>query len=273
MLKQRLISAAVLLALAVYAVLTLSNAQLAVAFAIVALAGAWEWSALIGIRILAGRLFYVALLAGVLGLLWQIQDADGIMPMVLSLAVLWWLAVFLRLLAYSAHPSPRSARPVLQAFAGLFVLVPAWAALVVLHAHAYHGAHLLLFFFALIWLADSSAYFVGRRFGKTRLAPHISPGKTRAGVYGSLLATLPVALAGGIWLGIPARLLAPFVLLSVVTVVFSIIGDLYESMIKRQSGAKDSGRLLPGHGGVLDRIDSLTAAAPIFLSGLRWLQP
>ena len=134
----------------------------------------------------------------------------------------------------------------------------------------------MLFLFLLVWIADSAAYFVGRRWGHAKLAPVLSPGKTLAGVYGALVS----AGLGGILLSflfsasIAQILLCAF--LCVVTVAISIVGDLYESLLKRRRGVKDSGQLLPGHGGMLDRIDSLTAAAPVFTLGilyLGWVHP
>jgi phosphatidate cytidylyltransferase len=128
----------------------------------------------------------------------------------------------------------------------------------------------VLYLILLTASADTAAYFTGRRFGRTRLAPEISPGKTREGLLGAVLGTLPLALLGMWALGVTPRLGVYFVLLCLVTVLVSVAGDLFESVLKREAGAKDSGTLLPGHGGVLDRIDSLTAAAPIFLAGLIW---
>jgi phosphatidate cytidylyltransferase len=155
---------------------------------------------------------------------------------------------------------------------GLLVLIPAWAGLVWIHQLS-RGPYLVLFLLVLIWIADSGAYFAGRRWGRRKLAPLVSPGKTREGAYG--------ALAGGLlWGGVLAALYGVsvpqqgcLVLLCLLTVVASIVGDLYESLSKRERGVKDSGSLLPGHGGILDRIDSLTAAAPVFALGLHLIGP
>ncbi|MES9871768.1 MAG: phosphatidate cytidylyltransferase, partial [Candidatus Sedimenticola sp. 6PFRAG7] len=150
---------------------------------------------------------------------------------------------------------------------GVFVLVPAWAALVMIHGYGEKGPMLLLFSLTLTWVADSGAYFAGRRWGRVKLAPAISPGKTREGVYG--------ALAGSVLWGLLLAWYAPelgplpiLVIFCLLVCVISVIGDLFESLLKRQAGIKDSGNLLPGHGGVLDRIDSMTAVAPVFAFGL-----
>jgi phosphatidate cytidylyltransferase len=147
---------------------------------------------------------------------------------------------------------------------GFLVLIPCWAALNYLRS-LHDGIYTLLFLFALIWGADSAAYFVGRKWGKHKLAPQVSPGKSWQGLCGALVCALFIAAIAG-WLSeTPIQLWWRGAVIAVVTVLFSVMGDLFESMIKRQAGVKDSGQLLPGHGGLLDRIDSLTAAAPIFV--------
>ena len=144
-------------------------------------------------------------------------------------------------------------------------------ALLALHDGAALGPGYVVFLFMLVWIADSGAYFAGRRWGRTKLASHVSPGKTREGVYGALTAALGFAVIGALVLGLGVTQWPLFILICMVTVIFSIIGDLFESMLKRQRGIKDSGSLLPGHGGILDRVDSMTAAAPVFVLGLRGL--
>ncbi|NOR40680.1 MAG: phosphatidate cytidylyltransferase, partial [Gammaproteobacteria bacterium] len=150
-------------------------------------------------------------------------------------------------------------------------LVPAWAALTTLHASGADGPKLTLMLLVLVWLADSGAYFAGRQWGKTKLAPAISPGKTWEGVYGGLLSSLVfAAVAGGLYSHSFGWTLK-FMLVAAVTVLFSVAGDLLESLMKRHSGIKDSGHIIPGHGGIFDRIDGLVAAAPMFLIGFLWL--
>src|SRR6185436_8378757 len=127
------------------------------------------------------------------------------------------------------------------------------------------GAEWVLFTLILVQVADIGAFFVGRRFGRRRLAPNVSPGKTWEGVIGGLVASGLVAILGSSRFGLP---LVQFLLLCLAVVAFSIVGDLTESLLKRFAGLKDSGRLFPGHGGVMDRIDSITSAAPILYFGL-----
>ncbi|HED18386.1 MAG TPA: phosphatidate cytidylyltransferase, partial [Gammaproteobacteria bacterium] len=154
---------------------------------------------------------------------------------------------------------------------GCGLMVSTWLALVVLHSRPDQGAYWVLYLLVLVWVADSGAFFTGRQLGRTKLAPKVSPGKTWEGVFGGLVACALFAFAyARFFLGLQGAAMAGFVLVSLVTVLFSVVGDLLESLLKRQRGVKDSGALIPGHGGVLDRLDSLFAAAPIFLLGLRW---
>jgi phosphatidate cytidylyltransferase len=145
---------------------------------------------------------------------------------------------------------------------GWFILLSAWMFLSRLRS--FYGPEMTMYFLILIWVADISAYFAGKKWGKTKLAPEISPGKTVAGMYGALISGLVCAVVLSLIYGFQPMIASDFVLLSVLTVLISIYGDLFVSVVKRQRGVKDSGALLPGHGGVLDRVDSLIAAIPFF---------
>jgi phosphatidate cytidylyltransferase len=152
---------------------------------------------------------------------------------------------------------------------GFLALVPAWVALAYLYLSKPAGPEMVLYLLGLVWAADIGAFFAGRTFGRVKLAPRVSPSKTWEGVLGGLIFGAVVAALGAAWLKQP-RL--GFICLSVAVVFVSIVGDLTESMFKRYAGVKDSGALFPGHGGVLDRIDSVTAAAPVFLLGAHALE-
>jgi phosphatidate cytidylyltransferase len=187
---------------------------------------------------------------------------------VVGFSVLWWVSAIYRLSRF--RPGEPTAEGVdwPRMLEGGVVLVPAWLALVMLHRIPDGGPVLLLFLLILIWSADVGAYFAGHRWGRNKLAPQVSPGKTREGVYGAMASALLCGLFLVWWLG-SALGQAPLVLLlCLVTMLSSVVGDLFESLLKRRRGMKDSGTLLPGHGGMLDRIDSLTAAAPVFVFGL-----
>ena len=153
--------------------------------------------------------------------------------------------------------------------AGIFVLTLCWISLSFLRDQSPKWVIMLLL---IVWIADTAAYFTGRRFGKHFLAPQISPKKTWEGAFGAGVAVFAMILIGGWLMGLKATLLIYLTLLGLATTFISIIGDLFESLLKRHAGIKDSGQLLPGHGGLLDRIDSLIAAAPFFAGGISLLQ-
>lgn len=265
-LKQRVATALVLIPLVIAGVLLLPTVWFGILLALLLLLAGEEWTRLA--RLSSCGLFMGflgAITFGVLGVVWLLYHGVGLLPLFL-LATLWWIWNTLRIVRIAEIRILKG--PDYRAFfGGLLVLIPAWAGLVWIHQQE-HGPYLVLFLMVLIWIADSGAFFAGRRWGRRKLAPLVSPGKTREGAYG--------ALAGGLLWGLLLAALyggsplqqAGLLQLCLVTVAASIVGDLYESLIKRERGVKDSGRLLPGHGGILDRIDSLTAAAPVFALGL-----
>lgn len=275
MLSQRLTTAALLILLVTAGAFYLSSVEVGLIFALFVAAGAWEWAGLVGIERRIGRILYVMLVSlALLGGWWLLRRPTALAS-ILTAALVWWSTAAARLMRY--RPAPPGAgsgfgRGAAQALAGVLVLVPAWTALVALHHSGPGGAGRLLYLLGLVWVADSGAYFVGRSRGRVKLAPRLSPGKTREGLYGALGASAVFAAGGAVVFGLRPRDAAAFWLLSLAAVLYSVVGDLYESMVKRRAGVKDSGSMLPGHGGVLDRIDSLAAAAPIFVLGLLWLK-
>lgn len=264
-LRERAITAIVLAPIGIAAVLMLSQAWFAAFMAGLFLIGAWEWSRLSGVRSSATRIAVVAAHAILMGLFWFIGESAW--PQVIWAGVAFWMLVPLWLRHFHFAEQDRKRSLMLKTCASLLALVPAWAAAVLLEGGE-RGPQWVLFVLVLVWSADTCAYFAGRRFGTTKLAPNISPGKTRAGAYGAMLGcTVYAAAVGYFGFAIQGAALLPFVALCVVTAVFSIIGDLLESLIKRHSQVKDSGSLFPGHGGLLDRFDSMFAALPIFVAG------
>ena len=249
----------ILLPVALGGFFLLNGGDFALFIGFVVTLGAWEWARLAGLMAQPLRIAYAAVVAGALMLLYILPE---LAPWVLGAAVIWWgLATWL-VLTY-----PRSsdlwASAACRLLIGLLVLLPAWQGLVLLK-HWPLGNWLILSVMVLVWAADIGAYFSGRAFGKRKLAPQVSPGKSWEGVYGGLAVSLLITLGVGIsrdW-GFGQILLG--LLGAALLVMSSVVGDLTESMFKRRSGIKDSSNLLPGHGGVLDRIDSLTAAIPIF---------
>ncbi len=290
MLLQRIITALVLASLIAVAVFTLPTESLSFNFSlvigIITLLGGWEWSHLAGVTSPVKRsLFLLALILPMLGLhFWtqilelvaqatdwpDVRDYSGALEWLVIPPVLFWILVMILIRNTPTGMLNLKLKGRYKLFIGWFVLLSAWMFLSRLRV--FFGPQMTMFFLVLIWAADISAYFVGKKWGSTKLAPEISPGKTVAGMYGALIAG---AVCGTIFIGyygysdgfIWSRIF-DFVLLSILTVLISIYGDLFISVVKRQCGAKDSGTLLPGHGGILDRIDSLMAAIPFFYAGI-----
>jgi phosphatidate cytidylyltransferase len=254
----------------ILAVLLLPTPWFAAITAIIVALAAWEWAGFVGLGSSVARTAYAAVLLACIASLWfampRAWDAY-----LLGLATLWWLALaFLLSRTRSITPAPLT-QPGLAPL-GLLVLVVPWLALTHLHARPGDGPWVVLSLLMLIWIADSAAYFAGRHWGGRKLAAALSPGKTWAGFYGGLAAAAAWGVLLAVLLGLSIGKGVLLVLLCAVTALLSVVGDLFESLLKRRRGLKDAGALLPGHGGVLDRIDSTTAAAPAFVLGILWLQ-
>ncbi|MEQ6889358.1 phosphatidate cytidylyltransferase [Halomonas sp. CS7] len=258
MLRQRIITAAWLAPLALFGLFGLDGAGFGLFTAAIVLLGAWEWANLAGIAAPGRRLWPVAGLAVLIALCWSTGVAWATWP--LWLGALGWLVNLYWVTGYPGRLAQWQSTGMRLAM-GLWVLLPTWVGFNVLRES---GAVWLLFVLLLVWGADIGAYFVGKAYGKHKLAPAVSPGKTREGVAGGLAVTAVLAIVFAVWQGL--GLAAGLALLGATLVVTlaSVLGDLLESMLKRHRGIKDSSRLLPGHGGVLDRVDSLTAAVPLF---------
>ncbi|UCG72092.1 MAG: phosphatidate cytidylyltransferase [Chromatiales bacterium] len=259
----RVVTALVLVIILLVVFFRLPPAAAAGLLTVFTVAAAWEWGGFVSANATPWRIGFavtVALIIGLLGL--ANPEKIPVMP-ILYAALLWWCLALVLVLRF-----PVSLPTAWRLPCGLLVLVPAWVAMLTVLRSPSGGPELLLLALAVVWAADVGAYFTGRQFGRTRLAPRVSPGKTWEGVGGGLVATALVATAGAALLQLPAPGL---VLISVAAAAISIIGDLTVSIFKRTVGLKDSGSLFPGHGGVLDRIDSLTAAMPLFVVCAVWL--
>jgi phosphatidate cytidylyltransferase len=274
MLKLRVITAVILAPLIIWSVLAFSHRALAIEFALILSVAAWEWARLAGLK---NNIACIAF-AGVMLILMTLMtlllhESMHWLPWVLYSNLLWWVIGFVLVVTFRMPPEHLPVRfngfdIVLNLLAGIFIIGGAFVALTGLHHISENGAYYILILLLLIWIADIAAYFTGKQFGKHKLAPHVSPGKTWEGVAGAAMAVLVAALIIGTFLRFPSPKLVMFALLVVITIALSILGDLTESLFKRRAGMKDSSQLLPGHGGILDRIDSLMAAAPVFLLGL-----
>lgn len=259
MLKTRIVTAVILAGVLLTVVLWLPRGATVAALSVAVLAGAWEWSAFLRASRVWTRVAYVVFVAALLSLAWNLSATRQGLDAILIAALIWWTLA----LVWIAF-APRRVTPIAAALAGVLALVPAWVALVrILYLDL--GTQWLLFALVLVWTADIGAFFFGRRYGRVQLAPAVSPGKTWEGAIGGIAASALVAIVGSHWFDVPV---AKFLPLCLAAVAFSIVGDLTESLLKRYAGVKDSGSVFPGHGGVMDRIDSVTGAAPVLLLGL-----
>lgn len=274
MLKTRIITALILAPIAIGGIFFLPPLGFALFTGAIITLGAWEWANMCGIEGQAGRIGYGALTAAILYGLLNVPAVA-----VLWLALAWWFVCFLLVRRYPSGSGNWGTLPV-RALMGLFVLVPAWVGLNHLRTGEFQYGDindnllLILYVFCVVWVADIGAYFAGRAFGKTKLAPRVSPGKSWAGVWGGLAAVGVFALIISRVASASAEDTLFLVIATLATGLVSVLGDLLESMLKRFRGIKDSSHLLPGHGGIMDRIDSLTAAIPVFaliITQLGWL--
>jgi phosphatidate cytidylyltransferase len=271
MLKARLVTALVLGPLLITAIWFLPTIAIAALLAAISALAAWEWTHLMGVVDAKARAGMVAAFLATLPPGYLFLDAVPGAGALFYAAVLLWFGAFIWLLIFSQRElSPPS--PLVAALIGWVMLWLAWMALVYLHGYTGWGPFWQTFLLVLVWVADTGAFFGGKAYGKRRLAPAISPAKSWEGALIGGVAALAVALGLVLVLCPQTPPLFYLVAWSALIVAASVVGDLFESMLKRQRGIKDSGGILPGHGGILDRIDSLTAAAPFLAAGLAWWQ-
>ena len=274
MLLQRVLTALLLAPFAIAFIVLLPTPGFALVVALLFLAGWWEWTTLASLPGAGQRASVMVLSTLAFVLLWQARDT-ALLPVLAVVGMAWWLLVCLWLRHFAFAAAPTRENQALKLVAGMLVIFPAWSSALLIHGGIDHdawwppasGHWWVLLALLIVWAADIGAYFSGRFFGRRKLAPTISPGKTWAGVYGAFIAGAVVAAVGGRLLGVEGLQLLGLVILSVFTVAASVIGDLLESLLKRHANVKDSGTLFPGHGGLLDRMDSVFAALPVFAVG------
>jgi len=282
MLLQRILTALVLAAVAITAIFTLPTLYFYLFIAVIVLIAAWEWTYLSGLDKTSSKvLFILALIFPMLGItFWtqileliallfewpEIKEYSGILEWLVIGPVIFWIMVMILIRKTPEALLAIELKKRTQAFIGWFVLFSAWMFLVKLRA--FYGSEAVMYFLALIWIADIAAFFSGKKFGKDKLSPVISPGKTVQGLYGAIISAMICALLLALYYDYSIMMATDFGMLSILTVLVSIYGDLFFSLMKRKSGVKDSGSILPGHGGVLDRIDSVIAAAPFYYAGV-----
>ena len=261
MLRQRILTAIIALAILGLVIFVVPPVVARVVIAAVFVAGAWEWGGFLFDDQRGGRIAYMVFIGAGMASAFFFAAEPAAFANLLQVGIAWWLLALAWLFFF---PTPIPAA--MTWICGALVLIPAWAALDRLYTQ--QSPELLIFVLLIVWVADIGAYFVGKGFGRVKLAPSISPGKTWEGVLGGLTAvSILAALASGVF-SWDLKVLVPFCL---AVALVSIVGDLTVSMFKRTAGVKDSGSLFPGHGGVLDRIDSVAAAAPLFVFALAWI--
>jgi len=268
MTRTRVIAALIMAPVAICAMLLLPTQWLAALAAIVFLTGLWEWLKLSGVDDTLPRTILLVLnLVLMVLLVWASSGSLVLFQLASLVGVAWWLLALVWLRFFNFGADHGSYARALKLAAGSLAIVPAWTALVLIHAEQPMGHRWLLTALAIVWAADSGAYFAGRHFGRHKLAPRISPNKTIEGLLGGMVAGLLAAAAFGAIAGATMAQMPALLGVAAVTVLASVLGDLFESLLKRQAGAKDSGNVIPGHGGVLDRIDGVLAALPVFVLG------
>lgn len=283
MLRNRILTAIVMASVVLGVLFGLSDGAFAILWAVVILWAGWEWSFLSGIKTLLARVVLLTCIAVSLYALWSwvpilqglsdqfadqgFMEYSGWIDWFLVPAVVGWVLTSVvmkhkqpdKLIAWQVPVS-------LKVFLGWLFLVSAWLA--ISRLRSYYALSFTFYILILVWLADTAAYFAGRKYGKQPMAPHISPGKTVAGMYGALLATAVWALAFSLYHDFALFRVGYFIMLSVLTAAMAVYGDLFVSLLKRWHGVKDTGSLLPGHGGIMDRIDGLIAALPFYYIAL-----
>lgn len=263
MLLQRILTAIPLAILAIWAILYQSTEVLMYAFLLVSFIAGWEWSQLAGIKMRTLRIATAVVITVSVYASWKYILHTVWLHYLLMATVTWWCIVMYRMAIKPPAPATDKFSP-FKLLIAFITIVPPVLSLLRVHEIG-QGPYWLLYMVSLVWIADIGAYFSGRKFGKVKLAPHLSPGKTREGLYGGLLLTSLYAVAAA-WF-FELNLIQAFWLLVVTffATLISVAGDLFISLLKRERGIKDTGAILPGHGGVLDRIDSITSSAPFFL--------
>lgn len=278
MLKQRIITALVLAPLALSAILFLPIYGFELAMAGVIALGGYEWAKMSGINNRVYKAAYMLAVSCVCVLLTHYIDVDAIWHQgqlntlyfqILSIAVVWWCISLVMIIAYPKYSNVWRNSIAVRCIFGFLTLIPTWVAVVSLRTSLYnvdsfYGASLIFYVLGIVWAADIGAFFVGVKFGRHKLRPNVSPGKTFEGLFGGVAASFAIIAFAALHYQVDTSRIWLHLLIGGLTVGVSALGDLNESMFKRCAGMKDSGKILPGHGGVLDRIDSLTAAFPVF---------
>lgn len=278
MLKQRIATAVILAPLALLAILFLPIFEFQMVIAGVVAIGAYEWAKMSGLDSRTYKLVYTLLALTICifcaqivdeNLIWFQGQLNALYRYILGVSVIWWVFSFGMIIAYPRFSAFWKHSVAIRALFGLMTLIPTWIGVVALRTSLYevdpfYGASLIFYVLGIVWAADIGAFFVGVKFGKHKLRPNVSPGKTLEGLLGGVTASAAIIAFAALHYQVDPSRIWLHIVIGGLTVGVSALGDLNESMFKRCAGIKDSGTILPGHGGVMDRIDSLTAAFPVF---------
>ncbi|MGF1693491.1 phosphatidate cytidylyltransferase [Photobacterium kagoshimensis] len=280
MLKQRVITALILAPLVIAGIFFLPFPAFIVALAAITMVGFWEWTQFINgsARVQIVSLFTLIFGASLVAIPTDVTALAAVADShraILAVGGIWWLVASTLAITYPSSAKLWSSSALLKGIFGVLTLLPFFWGILLLRAvnyaeSPYHGSQLVMLVCFIVWAADTGAYFTGKRFGKHKMAPSVSPNKTIEGLAGGALLAMFIAWSGASLMNIPFSSVGTLLAIAMVTVVISVLGDLVESMFKRVAGIKDSGTILPGHGGILDRIDSLTAALPVFALFYLW---
>ncbi|NUF49271.1 phosphatidate cytidylyltransferase [Gilliamella sp. ESL0250] len=272
MLIHRILAAIVLIPLVIVVLFFVPLPLFSLTIILVCGLAAWEWAQFLHITKKSSRLIFALSIVILLSVLYLIPNSVELKirlyTTILSLSIVWWLIALCLVGSYPATTKYWDNSIVIKLLFAFFTLVPFFISMIELrsinyNSNSYTGAIWLLYVFVLVWATDTGAYFAGRTFGKRKLAVKVSPGKTVEGFIGGVSLAIALSVIAYMFnffnIGFSA-----FFISSLLAILVSVLGDLTESMFKREAGVKDSGHLIPGHGGILDRIDSLTAAVPVF---------
>lgn len=272
--KQRIITALILAPLVIAGIFMLPMQGFLIAITAITLVGFWEWT-----QFTESKSRYVALIPSVAVLaaslfllptstLELMIPSDGHQA-ILLIGTVWWLVASVLVFTFPTSKKLWQNNLLLKHLFGWLTLIPFLWSILLLRADSYavdsfYGAKLVLLVCLLVWAADSGAYFTGKTFGKRKMSPAVSPNKTIEGLVGGIITAIIIGWAAANAFDIRFESTTTMLGIFIATIIISVLGDLVESMFKRASGIKDSGTIIPGHGGILDRIDSLTAAFPVF---------
>ncbi len=259
MLKQRVLTAVPLAAFVIWGLITQPADIVFYAILFLIFISGWEWSGLSGVKNTLYRVIYALLITFSVFIVEQFVASNrDVLVFVLLLSVLTWCVIIYHMFLKGPQVANQNLS-YFKLFFGFIILIPPVLGLMLVRVE---GEWWLFYCLSIVWIADIGAYFSGKRFGKNKLAPKLSPGKTKEGMVGAIVFTAIYSIIVGFLFKLPLISQIGLLIITVLAAVISVAGDLFVSLLKREKGLKDTGNILPGHGGILDRIDSVLSSAP-----------